>query len=85
MSGATAGKVSILRDDTGKMYYQNQRVGYFMPTNKCDYTFIQTLMRTPLFIVTFSFLTSPTYGYVSYTVAVALLKYIRPKQFSHNT
>ncbi len=49
MSGATTGKVSVLYAEKGQKYYQNQRVGYFVPTDICEYSFIRTIMRTPLF------------------------------------
>ena len=49
MSGATTGKVSVLHAEKGRKYYQNQRVGYFMPTDNCDYGFIRTLMKSQLF------------------------------------
>lgn len=50
MSGATAGKVAILKNSRGKKYYQNQRVGYFVKTNKVSYEFISTLVRSELFL-----------------------------------
>ena len=49
MSGATTGKVSILCAEKGQKYYQNQRVGYFIPTDICDYSFVKTIMRSHLF------------------------------------
>ena len=49
MSGATTGKVSVLRAEKGQKYYQNQRVGYFIPTDICDYSFVKTIMRSHLF------------------------------------
>ncbi len=49
MSGATTGKVSVLNAKKGQKYYQNQRVGYFMPTDSCDYGFIKAIMRSQLF------------------------------------
>ena len=49
MSGATTGKVSVLHAENGQKYYQNQRVGYFMPTDNCDYSFIRTIMKSQLF------------------------------------
>ena len=49
MSGATTGKVSVLCDEKGQKYYQNQRVGYFIPTDICDYKFVKTIMRSQLF------------------------------------
>ena len=49
MSGATTGKVSVLCDEKGQKYYQNQRVGYFIPTDICDYKFVKTIMRSRLF------------------------------------
>ena len=50
MSGATTGKVSVLHDEKGRKYYQNQRVGYFIPTDNCDYSFIRTIVRSQLFL-----------------------------------
>ena len=49
MSGATTGKVSVLCAEKGQKYYQNQRVGYFIPTDICDYSFVKTIMRSYLF------------------------------------
>ncbi|EGO5993187.1 restriction endonuclease subunit S [Enterococcus faecalis] len=49
MSGATTGKVSVLNNPDNKKVYQNQRVGYFLPTKTCDYKFISILVRTTLF------------------------------------
>ena len=49
MSGATTGKVSVLQAEKGQKYNQNQRVGYFMPTDNCDYGFIRTIMKSQLF------------------------------------
>ena len=49
MSGATTGKVSLLNTDSPNKYYQNQRVGYFTPTNSCDYGFVGTIVRSHLF------------------------------------
>ncbi len=49
MSGATTGKVSVLYAEKGQKYYQNQRVGYFVPTDICEYSFIRTIMRSQLF------------------------------------
>ena len=49
MSGATTGKVSVLHTEKGLKYYQNQRVGYFTPTDNCNYGFVRTIMRSQLF------------------------------------
>lgn len=49
MSGATTGKVSLLKVPTGCKYYQNQRVGYFQPTENTSYKFISILVRTTSF------------------------------------
>ena len=49
MSGATTGKVSILNTENAHKYYQNQRVGYFVPTQKCDYGFVSILVRSQYF------------------------------------
>ena len=50
MSGATTGKVSVLHAEKGQKYYQNQRVGYFTPTENCDYKFIRCIVKSQLFI-----------------------------------
>lgn len=50
MSGATTGKVAILKAKKGDTYYQNQRVGYFVNTGKVDYSFVSTIVRSELFI-----------------------------------
>lgn len=50
MSGATTGKVSILDNPYNHKYYQNQRVGYFIPTKNIDYKFISTIVRSKLFL-----------------------------------
>lgn len=50
MSGATTGKVSILHTVNTDKYYQNQRVGYFTQTDKCDYEFLSTVVRSKLFV-----------------------------------
>ena len=49
MSGATTGKVSILHTENTHKYYQNQRVGYFVPTSKCNYGFASILVRSQYF------------------------------------
>ncbi len=49
MSGATTGKVSVLHAEIGKKYYQNQRVGFFSRTEKCDYGFVRVLVKSQLF------------------------------------
>ncbi|MHA4179315.1 restriction endonuclease subunit S [Bacillus cereus] len=49
MSGATTGKVSILKNSGNEKMYQNQRVGYFSDLNRIDYTFISIITRSPLF------------------------------------
>lgn len=49
MSGATTGKVSILRTEKAYKYYQNQRVGYFVPTSECDYGFVSIITRSQYF------------------------------------
>jgi type I restriction enzyme S subunit len=49
MSGATTGKVSILKFKENKKVYQNQRVGYFQDKGVVDYSFISILLRSPLF------------------------------------
>ena len=50
MSGATTGKVSVLHAEKEHKYYQNQRVGYFTPTENCDYRFIRTVVQSQFFI-----------------------------------
>lgn len=50
MSGATTGKVAILKNLEGKKIYQNQRVGYFRDLNKVNYMFISFIIRSKLFI-----------------------------------
>lgn len=49
MSGATTGKVAVLRKDKDIKFYQNQRVGYFTPIDGVNYAFISTLVSSPLF------------------------------------
>ena len=49
MSGATTGKVSILHTENARKYYQNQRVGYFVPTSECDYGFVSIIVRLQYF------------------------------------
>jgi len=49
MSGATTGKVSILKKSFSKKVYQNQRVGYFEDLEIVDYPFISTLVRSIFF------------------------------------
>lgn len=49
MSGATTGKVSILKISENEKIYQNQRVGYFENKNFIDYTFICTLVKSSIF------------------------------------
>ena len=49
MSGATTGKVGILNNPNNLKYYQNQRVGYFLPDDEYDYKFIGTFLRSNLF------------------------------------
>lgn len=48
MSGATTGKVAIVRDD--KTYYQNQRVGKFSRTGKVNYSYLSTIVSSEKFI-----------------------------------
>lgn len=47
MSGATTGKVSILKTQ-GKVY-QNQRVGYFTKSDRIDYLYLSVILRSHLF------------------------------------
>lgn len=49
MSGATTGKVSILKCPSNSKFYQNQRVGYFQRNVDFDYLFISTLVRSHIF------------------------------------
>ncbi|KRB55488.1 restriction endonuclease subunit S [Flavobacterium sp. Root186] len=49
MSGATTGKVSILKISENEKVYQNQRVGYFENKDLIDYSFISTLVKSSLF------------------------------------
>ena len=49
MSGATTGKVSVLRAENDDKYYQNQRVGYFTRQDEYDYKFVSTMVRSSLF------------------------------------
>lgn len=49
MSGATTGKVSILKCHHETKFYQNQRVGYFQRNTYFDYLFISTLVRSHIF------------------------------------
>ena len=49
MSGATTGKVSILKCSKNSKFYQNQRVGYFQKNTSFDYLFISTLVRSHVF------------------------------------
>ncbi|MFD0943024.1 restriction endonuclease subunit S [Savagea faecisuis] len=50
MSGATTGKVAVINNLTEQKVYQNQRVGYFVPTTKVNYDFVTILVETNLFI-----------------------------------
>ena len=47
MSGATTGKISILKTQ-GKVY-QNQRVGYFTKSDIVDYLYLSVILRSHLF------------------------------------
>lgn len=49
MSGATTGKVSILKCKNTDKYYQNQRVGYFERNAQYNYDFVSTIIRSDLF------------------------------------
>jgi len=49
MSGATTGKVSILKSSKNSKFYQNQRVGYFQRNIEFNYLFISTLVRSHIF------------------------------------
>lgn len=49
LSGATTGKIAILKTNMERKYYQNQRVGHFMRTDKCDYSFITILVQKSSF------------------------------------
>ena len=50
MSGATTGKISVLKAEKGAKYYQNQRVGYFTKNKNFDYKYISTLVRSQQFV-----------------------------------
>ncbi|NQI35483.1 restriction endonuclease subunit S [Streptococcus suis] len=54
MSGATTGKVSVLHVNDGEKYYQNQRVGYFTPTQRYNYDFIKVIVNSTFFITQLS-------------------------------
>lgn len=49
MSGATTGKVAILRNFENKKIYQNQRVGYFKDLAKVNYNFLSFVIKSQLF------------------------------------
>ena len=49
MSGATTGKIAKLSLESNEKVYQNQRVGYFLPTNIVDYNFIFPLVNSNSF------------------------------------
>lgn len=49
MSGATTGKVSILKISKNQKVYQNQRVGYFENKGIVDYSFISILVKSSIF------------------------------------
>lgn len=49
MSGATTGKVAILKNSNKEKVYQNQRVGFFTVTKKVNYDFISIIVRSPMF------------------------------------
>lgn len=48
MSGATTGKVATIRDLKSKIY-QNQRVGYFTKTDRINYEFLSTIVKSTFF------------------------------------
>lgn len=50
MSGATTGKVSILKNPQNIKIYQNQRVGFFMNDDKAEYSYISTLVKSEIFL-----------------------------------
>ena len=50
MSGATTGKVAVLRKKFEGKVYQNQRVGYFSKVNGISYRFISVLVESTLFL-----------------------------------
>lgn len=49
MSGATTGKIAILRNLEDKKIYQNQRVGYFRDLSKISYSFLSFVISSSLF------------------------------------
>ena len=50
MSGATTGKVAVIRDKKACKYYQNQRVGLFLRNKNVDYSFVVTIVNSEKFI-----------------------------------
>lgn len=50
MSGATTGKTAVLKNTGSVKFYQNQRVGYFQNNRKYNYSFINTLVKSPVFL-----------------------------------
>ncbi|WP_256370642.1 restriction endonuclease subunit S [Jeotgalicoccus sp. S0W5] len=49
MSGATTGKTAIIQENHNRLYYQNQRVGYFTKLDGVSYEFINVLVKSALF------------------------------------
>ena len=50
MSGATTGKVSILKCKNTDKYYQNQRVGYFKRNIQYNYDFVSTIVSILIYL-----------------------------------
>lgn len=49
LSGATVGKLAVLRKDSNEKVYQNQRVGYFRHTDNIDYDFLCMWVQSHIF------------------------------------
>ena len=49
MSGATTGKVSVMKINNYEKVYQNQRVGMFKDLGKANYKYLITLLQSELF------------------------------------
>ena len=49
MSGATTGKVAMIKTEKPYKYYQNQRVGHFTKVKETDYLFVATIVSSDRF------------------------------------
>lgn len=49
MSGATTGKVAMIKTEKPYKYYQNQRVGHFTKAKETDYLFVATIVSSDRF------------------------------------